>query len=220
MAMLVMGGYGAFEGLLYLFRTPTPVFVTFNGQGVEPGGQTSLWHPSLKNKKLKKPKDPAELVMKPDLKENPLMKLTGVNAGEAETFLNQTGGANLASVTKKTALNPSGGRAGGASMMVAGARTGSKGSLGSAQIGAMSSSKVSLATTPGIRTGAPDATEGTNSGGDPGGDPTKPPIPVGDGFYILLILVAGYTFVHRKRINGNKYACLPPNPPTRNVPDR
>ena len=198
MAMLVMGGYGAFEGLLYLFRTPTPVYVTFNGQGVEPGGQTSLWHPSLKNKKLKKPKDPAELVMKPDLKENPLMKLDGVSGGEAETFLNQTGGANLASVTKKTALNQSGGGAGGGSMIGA-ARSGSKGSSGSAQIGAMSSSKVSLATTPGIRTGAPDATEGTNSGGDPGGDPTKPPIPVGDGVWILLIMSAGFMFYRRKR---------------------
>ncbi len=195
MAMLVMGGYGAFEGLLYLFRTPTPVYVTFNGQGVEPGGQTSLWHPSLKNKKLKKPKDPAELVMKPDLKENPLMKLDGVSGGEAETFLNQTGGANLASVTKKTALNQSGGGAGGGSMIGA-ARSGSKGSSGSAQIGAASPSKVSLATTPGIRTGAPDATE---NGGDPGGDPTKPPIPVGDGVWILLIMSAGFMFYRRKR---------------------
>ena len=196
--MLVMGGYGAFEGLLYLFRTPTPVFVTFNGQGVEPGGQTSLWHPSLKNKKLKKPKDPAELVMKPDLKENPLMKLDGVSGGEAETFLNQTGGANLASVTKKTALNQSGGGAGGGSMIGA-ARSGSKNGSGSAQISAMSSSKINLETSPGVRSGAPNDTDGTNEGGDPGGDPNGNPIPVGDGVWILLIMSVGYILYRRKR---------------------
>lgn len=198
MAMLVMGGYGAFEGLLYLFRTPTPVYVTFNGQGVEPGGQTSLWHPSLKNKKLKKPKDPAELVMKPDLKENPLMKLDGVSGGEAETFLNEAGGTP--SIRKKNVAERSGVGAGDGSMLLAASRSGSKSGSGSAQISAMSSSKINLETSPGVRSGAPNHTDGTNEGGDPGGDPTKPPIPVGDGFYILLILVAAYAFVYRKTI--------------------
>ena len=80
--------------------------------------------------------------------------------------------------------------------MIGAARSGSKGSSGSAQIGAASPSKVSLETTPGIRTGAPDATE---NGGDPGGDPTKPPIPVGDGVWILLIMSAGFMFYRRKR---------------------
>ncbi len=200
MSVVVFGGYLVFLSKNSLFKTATPAYVSFNGKGIEAGGQSNLSHPSLKNKKLKKPKDRNELVMKPDLKENPLMTLDGINAGEAETFLNQSGGAAIASVTKKTAISEASGGAGGSSMMAAAARSGSKGGSGSAQYGAMSSSKVSLATTPGIRTGAPDATDGTNDAGDPGGDPNGPPIPVGDGVWILLIMSAGYILYRRKNV--------------------
>ena len=36
-----------------------------------------------------------------------------------------------------------------------------------------------------------------DGGTDPGGDPTGPPIPVGDGFLALLVMVAGYTLWKR-----------------------
>ena len=43
------------------------------------------------------------------------------------------------------------------------------------------------------------ATEGTLDGGtDPGGDPTGPPIPVGDGSFVLFMMLALYTFWKRK----------------------
>ena len=200
MSVVVLGGYAVFVVNNPLFMPPQPAYIVFNGQGIEAGGQSNLWHPSLKNKKLKKPKDRAELVMKPDLKENPLMILDGISAGEAETFLNQ-GGATIAAVTKKAAIKQASGGAGGGTMTAAAGRSGSKGGSGSAQVGAMSSSTVSLSTTPGIRTGAPDATEGTNDGGgDPGGDPGGHPIPVGDGVWILLIMSAGYILYCKKNI--------------------
>lgn len=41
-----------------------------------------------------------------------------------------------------------------------------------------------------------------DGGTDPGGDPTGPPIPVGDGFWILLIMAAGY--VMKKRITKTR----------------
>jgi len=45
------------------------------------------------------------------------------------------------------------------------------------------------------------ASEGALDGGtDPGGDPEGPPIPVGDGFLFLLILVVGYAICKRKTI--------------------
>ena len=196
MSVVVFGGYLAFLAKNPLFKTSTPAYVAFNGKGIEASGSSDLSHPSLKNKKLKPPKDRKEVDMKPDLKENPLMKLEQIAAGEAETFLDKTGGAKTAAATRNSVSNSSGSAAGGGSMLAITSRSGGN---SSAQIGAMSSSKVSLATTPGIRTGAPDATEGTNSGGDPGGDPTKPPIPVGDGVWILLIMSAGYMFYRRKR---------------------
>lgn len=44
-------------------------------------------------------------------------------------------------------------------------------------------------------------TESALDGGtDPGGDPEGPPIPVGNGFWILLILVVGYAFYKRKSV--------------------
>ncbi|MBP1663699.1 MAG: hypothetical protein H6Q19_839 [Bacteroidetes bacterium] len=201
MSVVVFGGYLVFLAKNPLFKTATPVYVSFNGQGIEAAGRSDLSHPSLKNKKLKSPKDRKELDMKPDLKENPLMKLEQIVAGEAETFLDQTGGAGAAPAARKSISSSSGSAAGSGFMLVVASRSGGKSSSGSTQISAMSPSKVNLVTTPGIRSGAPDGTEGINDGGDPGGDPTKPPIPVGDGFYVLLILVAGYAFVHRKRIN-------------------
>ena len=177
-----------------LFKTATPAYVAFNGKGIEAGGRSDLSHPSLKNKKLKSPKERKELVMKPDLKENPLMKLGGVGGGEAETFLNEAGGTP--SIRKKNVAERSGVGAGDGSMLLAASRSGSKSGSGSAQISAMSSSKINLETSPGVRSGAPNDTE---NGGDPGGDPTKPPIPVGDGVWILLIMSAGYMFYRRKR---------------------
>lgn len=201
MSVVVFGGFLVFLAKNPLFKTATPAYVAFNGKGIEAGGRSDLSHPSLKNKKLKSPKERKELVMKPDLKENPLMKIDGISAGEAETFLDQTGGARAAPATRKSVSNSSGSFAGGGSMLAVASSSGGKSSAGSAQISATFTSKVNLVTAPDTRSGAPDGTEGINDGGDPGGDPTKPPIPVGDGFYILLILVAGYAFVHRKRIN-------------------
>jgi len=43
-----------------------------------------------------------------------------------------------------------------------------------------------------------------DGGTDPGGDPTGPPIPVGDGFWILLLLAVGYALKKGiPRINAN-----------------
>lgn len=43
------------------------------------------------------------------------------------------------------------------------------------------------------------ASAGALDGGtDPGGDPTGPPIPVGDGYWLLMLLAAGYAFWKRK----------------------
>ena len=41
------------------------------------------------------------------------------------------------------------------------------------------------------------ATTTTDGGTDPGGDPTGPPIPVGDGFWVLLLMAGGYAFKTR-----------------------
>jgi len=38
-----------------------------------------------------------------------------------------------------------------------------------------------------------------DGGTDPGGDPTGPPIPVGDGFWLLLLMAGGYAFWKIKR---------------------
>jgi len=43
------------------------------------------------------------------------------------------------------------------------------------------------------------ASNGTLNGGtDPGGDPTGPPIPVGDGFWVLLVMAGGYAIIKKK----------------------
>ena len=43
------------------------------------------------------------------------------------------------------------------------------------------------------------ASAGALDGGtDPGGDPTGPPIPVGDGYWLLMLMAAGYAFWKRK----------------------
>lgn len=202
MSVVVFGGYLAFLAKNPLFKTSTPAYVAFNGKGIEASGSSDLSHPSLKNKKLKPPKDRKEVDMKPDLKENPLMKLEQIATGEAETFLDQTGGAKTAAATRNSVSNSSGSAAGGGSMLAVASRSGGNSSAGSAQISAMTPSKVNQISTPGTRSGAPDGTAEINDGGDPGGDPNNPPIPVGDGFYILLILVAAYAFVYRKRIIG------------------
>lgn len=202
MSVVVFGGYLAFLAKNPLFKTSTPAYVAFNGKGIEASGSSDLSHPSLKNKKLKPPKDRKEVDMKPDLKENPLMKLEQIAAGEAETFLDKTGGAKTAAATRNSVSNSSGSAAGGGSMLAVASRSGGNSSAGSAQISAMTPSKVNQISTPGTRSGAPDGTAEINDGGDPGGDPNNPPIPVGDGFYILLILVAAYAFVYRKRIIG------------------
>ena len=197
MSVVVFGGYLAFLAKNPLFKTSTPAYVAYNGKGIEASGCSDLSHPSLKNKKLKPPKDRKDVDMKPDLKENPLMKLEQIATGEAETFLDQTGGAKTAAATRNSVSNSSASAAGVGSMLAITSRSGGN---SSAQISAMSPSKVNLIPSPGTRSGAPDGTAEINDGGDPGGDPTKPPIPVGDGFYILLILVAAYAFVYRKTI--------------------
>lgn len=195
MSVVVFGGYLAFLAKNPLFKTSTPAYVAYNGKGIEASGCSDLSHPSLKNKKLKPPKDRKEVDMKPDLKENPLMKLEQIAAGEAETFLDQTGGAKTAAATRNSVSNSSASAAGGGSMLAITSRSGGN---SSAQISAMSPSKVNLTSTPGIRSGAPDGTTENNDGGDPGGDPNGNPIPVGDGCISLLLLAASYGFIRKE----------------------
>lgn len=198
MSVVVFGGYLAFLAKNPLFKTSTPAYVAYNGKGIEASGCSDLSHPSLKNKKLKPPKDRKEVDMKPDLKENPLMKLEQIATGEAETFLDQTGGAKTAAATRNSVSNSSASAAGVGSMLAVVSRSGGKSSAGSAQISAMSPSKVNLTSTPGIRSGAPDGTAEINDGGDPGGDPNGNPIPVGDGCISLLLLAASYGFIRKE----------------------
>ena len=44
-----------------------------------------------------------------------------------------------------------------------------------------------------------------DGGTDPVGDPTGPPIPVGDGFLVLLVMVAGYTLWKRKALRRTDF---------------
>jgi len=100
--------------------------------------------------------------------------------------------------------NPQGATGGGGSTFISNNNSSSKGSdassavtMTSGGVTTLSTDITTTSTTP--KENALSGTTGTgNSGTDPGGDPTGPPIPVGDGWVFLLLLAASYGIIRKR----------------------
>jgi len=107
------------------------------------------------------------------------------SASEAQSYLNSKDGS-------------SGSMGGGGNTFIS--NNGSKGSDASSTVSMTSSGITTLSSdltsTPSTKQSVPYA---INQGGtDPGGDPTGPPIPVGDGWVFLLLLAVGYGIIKKR----------------------
>jgi hypothetical protein len=104
------------------------------------------------------------------------------NASQPSAYQNTSGSSS------------SGSMGGGGSTFIS--RNSSKSSDASSTItmnsGGVTTLSTNLSTTSPKQSTLSGATGSGNSGTDPGGDPTGPPVPVGDGWIFLLLLAAGY----------------------------
>ena len=117
---------------------------------------------------------------------------TSVNS---EQNLNSTSQINSTGITKNQANSTMSG--GALSVSGTTSRTGTNASTAITQQG-YGFTSLSTDLTANNTTTKQNTLSGAGGGGtDPGGDPTGPPIPVGDGWIFLMFLAGGYVFIKR-----------------------
>ena len=150
---------------------------------------------------LKRTSSSEDAVEGPDIPDISAQHGSNYTTGDYQTA-NSTSQVSSYYIDNKSIQNTNSASTGGAgvSIIAGGGSRSSNGTSGitmANDLASITSTDISTTNT-GSKQRAPSSTQSTSGGTDPGGDPTDPPIPVGDGWGALLLFGGIYALLKRK----------------------